>query len=215
MKNLKYIRKIFYFNKCFSKLLGNFGFFLLLIESAYALDITKKDSVVYLSGFIVSGDQYKFKEFMDEKNNQDIKIIYLNSGGGRIADAREIGRYIRKNGISTLTDAKTMNCASACTFLFGSGINRYYINGNIIKDGLYERSALKTGLGFHEANTPVGMSGKKEYNGIGSAEAINIYYEFGINKAKDLMLLAPFDKFYRISGDTALKLGIATSLKYP
>ena len=102
-----------------------------------AMEIIKKGDAALLQGGIKSGDEIKFKEFINDPTNSNIKIIKLNSSGGFVIPARDIGRLIRSKNLSTFVDGKTDNCASACTVIFGSGIKRHYVNGNSIKDGVF------------------------------------------------------------------------------
>lgn len=179
-----------------------------------AMEIIKKGDTALLQGGIKSGDEIKFKEFINDPTNSNIKIIKLNSSGGFVIPARDIGRLIRSKNLSTIVDGKTDNCASACTVIFGSGIKRHYVNGNSIKDGVYGFKELTVGLGYHEGNSPLSKDGNR-YSGQATADMIASYYEFGVKNAKDIITLAPPNKLYRISSQTALNLGIATYLTSP
>ena len=195
----------------------NFSLFLLLLlfpRIGLALEISKKGNMVILSGQVVSDDQYNFKDFMSDPDNSNVKIIKLNSRGGRTIAAIHMGRLIRSKNLTTFVDAKTDNCASACTILFSSGVRRHYINAEFIKDGVYNKDQLKTGLGYHEAHATLSLE-KSHYSGQATAEEIGAFYEFGAQNAIDLVKRAPPDKLYKISAKTALDLGLATSLSPP
>jgi hypothetical protein len=181
---------------------------------SHALEISKNGSVVMLKGPIVAGDEYEFKNFINDPSNASIKIVRLHSTGGKVIPARDIGRLIRSKNLTTLVDAKSDNCASACTLLFGAGVNRHYTNASNIKDGVYGFKELTVGLGYHEGNTPTSLD-KNRYSGQATADMIAGYYEFGVKNAKDIITLAPPNKLYRVSSQTALQLGIATSLAAP
>ena len=179
-----------------------------------AMEIIKKGDAALLQGGIKSGDEIKFKEFINDPTNSNIKVIKLNSSGGFVIPARDIGRLIRSKNLSTFVDGKTDNCASACTVIFGSGIKRHYVNGNSIKDGVYGFKEITVGLGYHEGNSPLSKDGNR-YSGQATADMIASYYEFGVKNAKDIITLAPPNKLYRISSQTALNLGISTSSSNP
>jgi len=65
----------------------------------------------------------------------DLRLVHLNSGGGRLGEAIELARLIRAQGLSTYTSA---SCASACTIAFMAGRERLL------------RAGAK--LGFHRAS---------------------------------------------------------------
>ena len=186
-------------------------YFCISASPTFSLEISKKGDVVILKGGIKNGDEINFKEFIFDPNNSNIKIIKLNSPGGMVIPARDIGRIIRSKNLTTLLDAKSDNCASACTVIFGSGVKRIYLNGNNIKDGVYGFKELTVGLGYHEGNNPLSRDGNR-YSGQATADMIGAYYEFGVKNAKDVITLAPPNKLYRISSKTAFNLGIATDI---
>ncbi|HTR85156.1 MAG TPA: hypothetical protein VMI56_11815 [Reyranella sp.] len=64
----------------------------------------------------------------------DLKVVHLNSGGGRLGEAIALARLIRARGLSTYTSA---SCASACTIAFMAGRERLLLSG--------------AKLGFHRA----------------------------------------------------------------
>jgi hypothetical protein len=64
--------------------------------------------------------------------SRDIKIVHLDSLGGRIGEGRRMFELIRDRGLSTYVSAR---CASACTLAFAGGKERY----------LHKRATL----GFH------------------------------------------------------------------
>lgn len=179
-------------------------------DAGRAVELRVSGNVLYLSGPIRDGDQFKFRDFIVDKN---IQFINLKSGGGRLIPAGEIGRQIRNKKISTVVDATNNLCGSACTVLFASGVNRYYLNAQNIKDYLGSTKKGK-GLAYHHASG-WGRDGKRGQLESGTAQLINWYYEFGTPKASDLAVKAGWKNFYYISADTALALGIATSVSKP
>ena len=64
----------------------------------------------------------------------DLKVVHLNSAGGRLGEATALAAHIKARGLATYTSAA---CASACTIAFAAGRQRW----------------LKRGakLGFHRA----------------------------------------------------------------
>ena len=181
---------------------------------SFALTMTAKGNTAFLSGPIIDTDEFTFKEFINDPAHAQIKIIRLNSSGGRVNPARSMGRLIRSKNLTTFIDAKTDNCASACTLLFGAGVNRHYVNAQAIKDGVFGFKEVSRGLGYHEGNEPLSRDANR-YSGQATANMIAGYYELGVSKAKDLITLAPPNKLYRVSSQTALQFGLATSLSAP
>jgi len=176
-----------------------------------ALEFSRSGATLTMSGPIRSGDEFRLFEMMRGVDLTSIRVVRLNSPGGRIAPATEIGRYIRKNRWTTLIPAGA-RCSSACTLLFSSGVRRHYVGGNFA-DGQVPRNGF-TGLAYHEGNAPLSRDANR-YSGAATNAMIGMYYEFGTPRAAEPVTKAPPDRFWRISGTTALALGIATSLSPP
>jgi len=56
----------------------------------------------------------------------NLKVVHLNSGGGRLGEAMELAKLIRARGLITYTSA---SCVSACTIAFASGREHYLKSG--------------------------------------------------------------------------------------
>lgn len=180
--------------------------------SAGAMDISRNGTSVELSGRIKNGDQFAFRDFINLPENAAVRFVYLNSGGGFVLAATEIARAIRVHKLATVIDAATSTCSSACTAIFGGGVQRHYINAARLQDGVFGFAG--TGLGFHEGSSADSRDANR-YNGAATAQMVGSYYEMGIANARYLAAKAPPNKLYRLSGSTALALGIATSLARP
>jgi hypothetical protein len=175
---------------------------------AAAMEMTIRGDTLVMSGAIKDGDDVTFKELAKTPAFANVRTIVLhNSPGGRVDPVIEMSREIRKRGLSTMVDASRSYCASACTGLFIAGVNRYYLNAGGLKDGV---DGPLRGLGFHDGSTT--FSGRREYYGPATAAMINIYYEMGASGAAKIVSNADIKGLYRVSGPTALSLGIATSL---
>lgn len=74
-----------------------------------------------------------------------LKVVHLNSGGGRLGEAEKLGKLIRQRQLSTYTSA---SCSSACTVAFLAGRERW----------------LKSGarLGFHHES----FAGSENFEGM-------------------------------------------------
>jgi hypothetical protein len=51
-----------------------------------------------------------------------VKVVHLNSVGGRLGEAKTLARLIRTKGLTTYTSSR---CVSACTIAFGAGRERW------------------------------------------------------------------------------------------
>jgi hypothetical protein len=176
---------------------------------AEAMQAARNGSTVTLTGRIRAGDQFRFREAVA---GGGVAIVDLNVPGGDIGAARDIARDIRAAGMTTVVDASRSTCASACTPLFLAGARRHYVNAGAIAD--QEGPKDRRGLGFHEGSA-LAASGRREQSGRATAGLINLYYELGVPAAAALATRASNERMYYISGQTALSLGIATSLARP
>lgn len=179
------------------------------LSTAQALEMRVSGNQILLSGTIQAGDEFKFKELVDGAGGK-IRIVRLNSGGGGVEAAGQIGRIIRKHGMTTIVDAAASRCGSACTIIFGAGASRHYLNATRMADGPVSPKAYR-GLAFHEGSSPLSRAAHR-YSGPATAAVIGWYYEFGISAARSLATQAPPNGMYQVSGATALSMGIATSL---
>jgi len=98
---------------------------------AYKHDIFKgvmEFRLVYADGPIVTGTAKEFVSFVHSKQIATGAEVILNSPGGLVSEALELGRAIRAAGFDTSVGAKGSvdggECYSACTLAFLNGVNR-------------------------------------------------------------------------------------------
>lgn len=109
---------------------------LLLFFAAFAqaADISKtqyKDSNLYMiviSGSFAPGDQQKFNEVAAGISKA---LVVLDSPGGNVYSAIQIGRTIKRLGYSTFIPSKTL-CASACALTWLAGSTRFADDSSFI-----------------------------------------------------------------------------------
>ena len=178
-------------------------------QPARAITLASKGGGVVVSGSIKPGDQIEFREFIASANP---RFIELNSTGGNVNAAGEMGRMIRAKNLPTVVDASRSSCGSACTILFAAGTSRHYVGAENIRDGVGDTK--QRGLGYHEGANFL-ANGRKGQSGAATGRVIDFYYEFGSGKASTLITRADWKHFYYISTATALELGLATSAKRP
>lgn len=96
------------------------------IDVDYSIGIAK----LRISGEITSMDVNQVKNMVQSRRAWDILTIYLDSSGGDIYAAMEIGRLIRKARASCVisTGAK---CYSACVFVLAGAVKRYVTDDQV------------------------------------------------------------------------------------
>ena len=80
-----------------------------------------KDDTLFLTGQIAQGDADRFDEYLEVRRIFD--RVRLNSPGGSVRDALEIGRRLRADEADTMMGALDI-CLSACPYILASGVTR-------------------------------------------------------------------------------------------
>jgi hypothetical protein len=102
---------------------------------AHALHVLRNGTELEFAGGITFGTTDEIRQALDE--GSQIKVLHLNSIGGRIAEGRKLRELIRERGLITYTATE---CDSACTIAFMGGKARYV--------------GPNAKLGFHQAAFP-------------------------------------------------------------
>ena len=100
---------------------------------AHKLRLLRGATEVELSGGMPFGTASALKALLDAAPT--VRIIHLNSIGGRVSEGYEIYKLVRHRQLTTYTST---NCVSACTIAFLGGVDRLL--------------ASEGKLGFHSAN---------------------------------------------------------------
>ncbi|MGL4729310.1 MAG: hypothetical protein ACRCWO_11195, partial [Bosea sp. (in: a-proteobacteria)] len=148
-----------------------------------AIELSARGAVATLSGGIKDGDEFILRDFLASPAGASVRVIYLNSPGGRTNPAQIMAREIRAKRLVTVIDASRHRCNSACTGLFTAGVARHYINAGSIRD---QEGGPDRGLGFHQGNS-MQSSGQRGFSGGATAQMINTYYEMGVPGAANLV----------------------------
>ncbi|MBT0958819.1 hypothetical protein IV417_15625 [Alphaproteobacteria bacterium KMM 3653] len=82
-------------------------------------------TVIY--GQIKEGDFTRFSDWLEDQSPAP-ETLWLNSPGGSVSDALDIGRLIRERGITTAMDADGQ-CLSACPYILMGGAERHITKG--------------------------------------------------------------------------------------
>jgi len=180
--------------------LGLAFLFLILFGAAHAADITivrgaKEDGdVIKLKGEIKYGDEEKFRKLALGSRRA---IVQLDSEGGRLDPALEIGRMIRLRGFATaVLDAR---CASACALIWLAGEPRYMNNF--------------TSIGFHAASSK-GNDGELKSTPKHGAIIGAYLTRLGFNEKVVLFVVSASPKeMHWLDKGTADRLGIAVNVQ--
>ena len=178
----------------------------LLTTDLHAASIQRLGDVVHIEGRINFEDHIIFERAIQAGG---IKRITLDSGGGDIYTAFRIARQVRRLHLSTFLDAKVARCQSACTLIFGAGVQRYYVNAESLSDGLRDKSRF--GLGYHQGNSP-SLDGSRVQSERATNKMIHGLTEFGSAQAIPFVKKADSKSIFIVSGPTALSKGLATKL---
>jgi hypothetical protein len=82
--------------------------------------LVRNGTEMEFSGGINSGLTSQFKTFVEAA--PELKVVHLESNGGRIAEAKAIANLIRENRLSTYVST---HCESACTYILLAGVQRW------------------------------------------------------------------------------------------
>jgi hypothetical protein len=121
--------------------------------------------------------------------------LVINSPGGSLYEARQLGRWLRQNGFPVGVDRL---CTSACVDVLAGGIERYV--------------TANARLGIHQSKVPANLS---SHEGGQLAVVTSALYlrEMGIDDSVALAAAAvPNNQMYWISLAEALETGLATKV---
>lgn len=166
------------------------------------------------TGPIRPGTGKDFIAFLARPEISAVRVVELDSSGGRIGDAVRMARLIRQKKWATLVDARAADCASACTMLFAAGVRRHYVHAEAVTDGVFTLKENRRGLGFHQAHRDESTE-PAHFSAASTATVTRLLHELGVDGAVGFVARAAPDHMYRVSAKTALDAGIATSLGAP
>ena len=137
---------------------------LLMPAVTHAADITSETlpyglAIIRLTGEIKHGDEERFRQISLKHPKA---AVHLQSVGGAIVPALEIGRIIRIAGYDTVVPQNTY-CTSSCALIWMAGTNRY----------------LHGAVGFHAAYRD--LNGQLQESGAANALIGNYLTLFGFS----------------------------------
>jgi hypothetical protein len=157
---------------------------------AYAIRVMNNGSEAEITGGIKFGLTTDFEKILDASSG--IRVVHLDSIGGRIGEGQKLNALIRKRGLDTFVDVK---CLSACTLAFAGGRER------ILKRGAK--------LGFHRGS----FAGEDQVDDHGLGIERTIYTAAGIDSAfVDRALATKNSDMWTPSEAQLLSAGVVTRL---
>jgi hypothetical protein len=86
----------------------------------YAIRVMANETEVEISGGLKDGLSKEFSDLLLKLPH--IRVVHLNSPGGRLGEAKRLSTIIRERGVITYTSSR---CVSACTIPFAAGRERW------------------------------------------------------------------------------------------
>ena len=145
---------------------------------------------IYVTGEIALGDEDRFAALAERYPQA---VVYLDSPGGTVVSALEIGKRVRERGYRTVVLADSV-CTSACALIWVAGAPRFLAPG--------------AHLGFHATHMDEG--GRLVETGVGNA--IVGYYLAQLSlpeKAAVFATIAPPQDFNWLTAENSGEAGIS------
>jgi hypothetical protein len=138
-----------------------------------------------------------------------VKTVPLDSPGGSVIDALEMGRLIREKGFTTSVAAGSL-CASSCPLVFAGGKERLATASSAIAvHQIYAATPADTTLASRLAAAGNAMSDAQSM----TAEISRYMLEMGVDAEVWLRALeTPPDRLSYFSADDLIRLKLATRL---
>ena len=95
-----------------------------VVSGAVTGSCSESDCHHFLEGRIEFGDVATFKQSLEKVGGKGRLMLFLNSEGGDIAAAIEIGRLVRRWPDSVVVVSLNSKCFSACVFVLAGGLHR-------------------------------------------------------------------------------------------
>src|SRR6266436_8868337 len=86
---------------------------------------------ISIIGEIATGTSVKCEKVLSRWDQKERLYVILNSLGGDLATALDIGRMVRRSRGHAIVE-RNATCASACVLLFGAGVSRIVLDGGRI-----------------------------------------------------------------------------------
>lgn len=161
------------------------------------LQIEAVEDGLHLWGRIAPGDAARLAERLERRDEADI-TIWLDSPGGSVTDALEIGRALRAGGFDTAMRTGAV-CLSACPYILAGGATRRLEDGALV--GVHQH--------YFDQNVALPAIFAVEDIQRGQAEVMGYLIEMGIDPALMRHALAtPPDEIYLLLPEELERYGI-------
>jgi hypothetical protein len=132
-------------------------------------------------------------------------VMYLNSPGGSLVTAMQLGRVLREHGFDARVGARTQDaarpgpgtCYSACPFVLAGGVSRGLEPGSVI--------------GVHRAENRVRLPDESHFQAVVEAQAVEYLVEMGVRAELAAMMAGiPHHQIRELTVDEAVRLNLLT-----
>jgi hypothetical protein len=158
--------------------------------------------LIYLDGPIDAGATSRIVNLVLQRQIMSA-VVYLNSPGGSLVTAMQVGRVFREHGFVTRVGARTRDaarpgpgtCYSACPFVLAGGVSR----------GLEPGSTI----GVHRAENRVPVPDESRFQSAVEAQAIAYLAEMGVRpELAAMMARVPHQRIRELTVEEALRLNL-------
>jgi len=156
------------------------------------------DDTLTLTGQIAPGDAGRFSEYLETA--RDFHRVRLNSPGGSVSDALDIGRRLRADEANTMMGAADI-CLSACPYILASGVTRT----------IHDDAQVGVHQHFFDANVALPAFIAVEDIQRGQGEVMAYLDDMGVDpRLMQHALVTPPDEIYVLLPEQLLEYRMAT-----
>lgn len=160
-----------------------------------------------LTGTIDPGSALRFRTEIEQRGEY-VKTVVLDSPGGSVMDALEIGALIQEKGLATKVAAGNL-CASSCPIIFASGAERLASADSAI--GVHQIYAASLGETTRDAIAVAGIAMSDAQST--TAQITRHLTKSGVDPALWLHALdTPPDRLYYFSAEEMQRLKLVTQM---
>lgn len=158
---------------------------------AYSIRVMRNGTEAEITGGFKYGLSDDFSKIL--KASRQIKVVHLNSVGGRVGEAIRLNTVLKGQGVDTYVSD---GCYSACTIAFAAGRNRFIRKG--------------AALGFHAPAFPGMTSGELQNAALDQKQ---IFIKAGFNESfVNKALSTPSSDMWKPSADLMAAANVITGV---